>query len=102
MMIGHMSDTHLGWYHTGERLVEREEDYYNAFREAVEVFIRERVDLVIHSGDILDTPRPYGTAVAVLIEGVRRLSENGIPFLFTLGEHDIPYIAGVTPYPMIL
>ena len=25
MMIGHMSDTHLGWYHTGERLVEREE-----------------------------------------------------------------------------
>jgi len=102
LMIGHMSDTHLGWYHTGERLVEREEDYYNAFREAVEVFIRERVDLVIHSGDILDTPRPYGTAVAVLIEGVRRLSENGIPFLFTLGEHDIPYIAGVTPYPMIL
>ena len=40
---------------------------------------RVRIGVVIHSGDILDTPRPYGTAVAILIEGVRRLSETAYP-----------------------
>jgi len=101
MMVGHLSDTHLGWYSRDGRAVEREDDYYNAFKEAVEIFVREHVELVIHSGDILDTPRPYGTAIKALVEGVLELSKRGIPFLFTLGEHDLSNIPS-TPYPMLL
>ena len=101
MMVGHLSDTHLGWYSRDGRAVEREDDYYNAFKEAVEIFVREHVDLVIHSGDILDTPRPYGTAIKALVEGVQELSKRNIPFLFTLGEHDLSNIPS-TPYPMLL
>lgn len=99
MIIGHMSDTHLGAYAGREE--EREEDYYDAFREAIELFIKDRVGLVIHSGDILDTPKPYGTAMRVLVEGVKRLDEKGIRFLFTLGEHDISNVPS-TPHPYIL
>lgn len=99
MIIGHLSDTHLGACIRTDP--EREEDYYNAFREAIEIFIREHVDLVIHSGDILDEPRPYGSAMKVLVQEVARLKRHGIPFVFTLGEHDISSIPS-TPHPIIL
>ena len=99
MMIGHISDTHLGACAGSES--EREDDHYKAFEEAIDLFIREHVDLVIHSGDILDEPRPYGTVMKVLVEEVRRLREHGIQFLFTLGEHDISNIPS-TPHPLIL
>lgn len=42
-----------------------------SFLEAIEVFVREHVEVVIHSGDILDEPRPYGDAMRVLLEGAR-------------------------------
>ncbi|GBC71239.1 3',5'-cyclic adenosine monophosphate phosphodiesterase CpdA [Candidatus Calditenuaceae archaeon HR02] len=99
MMIGHISDTHLG-VHAGVE-PEREEDHYNAFKDAIDLFIRERVELVIHSGDILHEPKPYGTAMKVLIQEVRKLKGRGIPFLFTLGEHDISNVPS-TPHPIIL
>jgi len=99
MMVGHISDTHLGAFvGRDEELREVGEDVNEAFLEAVELFIRERVDIVIHSGDILDVPRPYGDALKVLLSGVRKLREKGIPFLFTLGEHDVSPIPSM-PYP---
>jgi DNA repair exonuclease SbcCD nuclease subunit len=101
MMIGHFSDTHLGAFiGRSEELREVAEDVHGAFREAIDLFIRDHVDVVIHSGDVLDEPRPYGDALRVLLEGVRRLKERGIPFLFTLGEHDLSPIPS-TPYPAL-
>ncbi|MDW8093379.1 MAG: DNA repair exonuclease, partial [Nitrososphaerota archaeon] len=75
--------------------------YYEAFLEAIEVFVRDHVKLVIHSGDILDSPKPYGTAMKALVEGVKMLDEKKIPFLFTLGEHDISNVPS-TPHPRVL
>ncbi|MCS7132902.1 MAG: DNA repair exonuclease [Aigarchaeota archaeon] len=99
MIIGHLSDTHLGACIGSEP--EREGDYYNAFMEAIEIFIKEHVDFVIHSGDILDEPRPYGTAMKILLQGVMELRKHDIPFLFTLGEHDISNVPS-TPHPILL
>lgn len=99
MIIGHLSDTHLGAYAGKDE--EREQDYYDAFQEAIEIFIREHVELVIHSGDILHSSKPYGTAMRALVEGVKRLYDKGIRFVFTLGEHDISNIPS-TPHPYIL
>jgi len=99
MMIGHLSDTHLGACIRSEP--EMENDYYEAFSEAVDTFIREHVDIVIHSGDILDEPRTYGTPIKILLQEVRRLRERDIPFLFTLGEHDIASIP-TFPIPLLL
>ncbi|MEM2270569.1 MAG: exonuclease SbcCD subunit D [Nitrososphaerota archaeon] len=100
-MIGHISDTHLGAFiGRDEELREVGEDVHASFLEAIEVFVREHVDVVIHSGDILDEPRPYGDALRVLLEGAKRLKEGGIPLLFTLGEHDISSIPS-TPHPYV-
>jgi DNA repair exonuclease SbcCD nuclease subunit len=99
MIFGHISDTHLGACIRTRK--EREDDYYNTFREAIELFIKEHVNLVIHSGDILDEPRPYGTAIKVLVQEVMKLKKHNIPFLFTLGEHDISNVPS-TPHPIIL
>ena len=101
-MIGHISDTHLGAFiGRDEELREVGEDVHASFLEAIEVFVREHVDVVIHSGDILDEPRPYGDALRVLLEGAKRLKEGGIPLLFTLGEHDISSIPS-TPHPYVV
>lgn len=101
MMIGHISDTHLGAFiGRDEELREVGEDVHASFLEAIEIFVREDVDIVIHSGDILDEPRPYGDAMRVLMEGAKRLNDRGIHMLFTLGEHDISSIPS-TPHPYV-
>jgi len=98
MLIGHLSDTHLGAAPYG--LEERERDFYMAFDEAVDRMIEEGVDLVIHSGDIFDSPRPGGDALAGLARALMRLKDKGIPFFFTLGEHDVSRLGGL-PSPML-
>ncbi|MEM2234050.1 MAG: metallophosphoesterase family protein [Nitrososphaerota archaeon] len=101
MMVGHISDTHLGAFlGRSEELREVSEDVHASFLEAIDLFVREHVDLVIHSGDILDEPRPYGDAMRVLVEGAKSLRIRGIPLLFTLGEHDISSVPS-TPHPLI-
>ncbi len=98
MQILHISDTHLGCVPLN--LKEREEDVYEAFNEAVDTAIKDRVDAVIHAGDIFHTPKPSGTAINRLGEAVKRLNEDGIRFFFTLGEHDISRVRD-TPSPYL-
>ncbi len=90
MLIAHVSDTHLGA--SQFNLKEREEDVYEAFDEIIQTVIKDRVELVIHSGDMFDLPRPDGTALIKFYSGLRQLSEKGIKFYFILGEHDISRI----------
>lgn len=94
MRFLHVSDTHIG-YSAYSRLNEqglnqREQDFFAAFREAVDVALRERVDLVLHSGDLFDTVRPSNRAVTFAMEQLTRLSEAGIPFLAIAGNHEAP------------
>jgi DNA repair exonuclease len=56
MRIAHISDTHLG--HRQYNLDERESDIYEAFEQAVNKAIEERVDVLIHAGDLFDSPNP--------------------------------------------
>jgi len=87
MLVGHLSDTHLGASPYGLR--EREDDFYEAFEESMQVMIKDRVDIIIHAGDIFDVPRPSGTALVKLVGLLKQLNEKGIRFYYTLGEHDI-------------
>ncbi len=82
----HMSDTHLGYAQYG--LAEREDDIYEAFSEAVETALRERVDLVVHSGDFFDTAKPPAQAIRHAARELRRLRDAGIPVVAVLGDHD--------------
>ncbi len=98
MQILHVSDTHLGCIQFN--LKEREDDVYEAFNEAIDAAVKDRVDAVIHAGDIFHTPKPSGTAMLKLGEALKRLNEHGIRFFFTLGEHDISRVRD-TPSPYV-
>jgi DNA repair exonuclease SbcCD nuclease subunit len=87
LRFGHIADTHLGAAPYGVK--EREDDFYGALDEALDAMEGERVDFIVHSGDIFDSPRPPGTALNRLARRLLRLRERGIGFYFVLGEHDI-------------
>ncbi len=88
LLVLHVSDTHLGLRQYG--LEERERDIYESFMEVIDIVIKERVDLVIHSGDFFDSYRPPPQALLVAINGLRKLRDKGVPVVAVLGEHDTP------------
>ena len=92
MQILHISDTHLGCAEFD--LQEREQDVYDAFSEVVETALKDKVDAVVHAGDIFHLPRPGGTPLVKLADGIKALADGEIKFYFTFGEHDISRITG--------
>ena len=93
MLMSHISDLHLGYSQFG--LEEREEDVYQAFHEAIDVSIKERVRLVILAGDLFHNPRPCGKAIITLGNILKKLKEKQISVVFVLGEHDISRLRDV-------
>jgi DNA repair exonuclease SbcCD nuclease subunit len=86
MKFAHLADTHLGYRQYG--LIEREDDFYNVFNETVEKIIEERVDFVIHSGDLFEMAKPSPNALLVFQEGLMKIKDAGIPFYAIAGNHD--------------
>ena len=99
MIIAHISDTHLGAMPYG--LKERSDDFYDVFNEAIEITIKDHIKIVVHSGDVFDSPKPPGLAVKNLYAGLKKLEDAGSRMLFVLGEHDISRMKDV-PYPLLL
>jgi DNA repair exonuclease SbcCD nuclease subunit len=87
MRFAHLADTHLGYRQYN--LDEREEDFYNAWHEAVEKIIQKGCDFVIHSGDLFDEPRPHVRAIVEVRKALDKLHEQGIAFFTIAGNHDI-------------
>jgi len=85
--FAHISDTHLGYRQFN--LDEREKDFYESFNEAIEKIIEERVDFVIHSGDLFETNRPQPRAILTAQKAIKKLSDKGIPIYAVPGNHDI-------------
>ncbi len=99
IQVLHLTDTHLGYRQYG--LIEREKDIYEAFREAIEIAARERVDAVIHTGDFFDTTRPPPQSYKVALESLAILREKSIPFIAIPGDHDIPKRLILAPLTLI-
>ncbi len=99
IQVLHFTDTHLG--HRQYGLIERENDIYEVFREAVEVAVRERVDAVIHTGDFFDTTRPPPQSYKAALRGLALLREKGIPFIAIPGDHDLPKRLILAPLALI-
>jgi len=86
----HVADVHLGKRQYNSR--EREEDFYKAFKEVVGIALKERVDALVISGDLFDSPIPYHglEPIKVAVTELKKLRENGIEIIMVPGEHDIP------------
>jgi len=87
MKFAHLADTHLGYRQYG--LIEREEDFYNVFKDSINKIIEESPDFVIHSGDLFEFSKPSPNALLVFQDEFLKLKDNGIPVYAIAGNHDI-------------
>ncbi|MDD5182290.1 MAG: DNA repair exonuclease [Candidatus Nanoarchaeia archaeon] len=87
MKFLHVTDTHLG--KTESRIRERELDFYNSFKQAVDYALEKKVDFVIHSGDLFDVARPMTRTLIFAVQQLMRLKEANISVYIAAGSHDI-------------
>jgi len=97
MRIAHISDTHLGYRQYN--LDERENDFYDAFNEAIDKAIEERVDVLLHSGDLFDSSNPPIKALYVFKNALRKL-DGKMKVYTVLGDHDTPRRRGMPPHKL--
>jgi hypothetical protein len=86
MKIAHIADTHLGYRKAGATV--RFDDVLSAFGQAVEQIIAEKVDIVIHAGDLFDHPKPSFQSLACAIEGYKKLCYH-VRVITVAGNHDM-------------
>ncbi len=94
MKILHLADSHIG-YSAYNRLDEngynqREMDVYNAFEQVMDFALKNKPDVVLHSGDVFDSVRPSNRAISFVIGQLLRLSDASIPMVLISGNHSTP------------
>ncbi len=99
MKFAHLADTHLGYRQFG--LFEREKDFYEVFEKIIDRIIEEKVDFVIHSGDLFDNARPSPLALFTFQKGLIKLRNANIPVYAIAGNHDSVMRKGSIP-PQVL
>jgi len=87
MRIVHTSDWHAGRLWRG---VNRLMELAAALEDLGEFVVRERVDLVLVSGDVFDSPAPSAEAERVVFEFFKRVGCAGIKTVVIAGNHDSP------------
>lgn len=93
--IAHLADTHLGL--KPYNLEEREKDIFETLDEIGDKILEERADIVIHSGDLFDSPRPTTQAYYALKKFLRKI-EDKTKIFAVLGDHDRPKARGMPPH----
>lgn len=86
MRILHTADTHIGSRQYG--LEERRADFSHAFHQAIEIAISEKVDAVVHAGDLFDDRYPTAEDLHETLRTLFQLKGAGIPFLGVVGNHE--------------
>ena len=87
VLFAHVSDTHLGA--SNFKLPEREQDFLDAFEQVVDKCLEKKVEFVVHSGDVFDVPKPRNRVLVFLVEQLKKLKNQGIPFFTIPGSHDV-------------
>jgi DNA repair exonuclease SbcCD nuclease subunit len=86
----HTADTHLGanWPAIAAKDRVQIPAFGEAFGQVVDCALREGVDFIVHGGDLLDHPRPSVAAASRMLDELKKLRMEGIPFIITKGSHD--------------
>ncbi|HWL92930.1 MAG TPA: metallophosphoesterase [Phycisphaerae bacterium] len=91
MKILHTADSHIGAeLPVRARLPgpRRGDDFIAAFHRVLQTARDQAVDLVIHAGDLFDSPRPSRSAIMAAVLPLRDLAGDGIPVLIVPGNHE--------------
>jgi exonuclease SbcD len=101
LTLAHLSDTHLGFQdldcvnNSGVNV--READVYAAWHEAVDVIVKKKPDVVVHTGDFFHRPCPSNRALIQGLAGLKQLGEAGIPVVIIAGNHSTPRTVYTSP-----
>jgi len=103
MKVVALGDAHLGKSYlsrtTPDGLNQREVDFEDSFRAAVDLALAQQPDLVIWLGDIFDHPRPTYRSFRIVLKALMRIREHGLPAVVITGNHDTPRLPGTgSPY----
>jgi exonuclease SbcD len=85
--ILHTSDWHAGKVWKGQSRLDELAAVLDDLAAAIE---RERIDLVLMTGDIFDTPSPPAEAERLVFGFFRRLGRLEVPSVVIAGNHDSP------------
>lgn len=86
-----LSDTHLGLdmpQRPRTNRLRRGPDFFRNLERALDIGLEERVDLVIHGGDLFHRSRVRTDWVLSAIDLVRKVTERDIPFVVVPGNHE--------------
>ena len=96
-----LGDTHIGFDHPLRPRVTRRPrgpDFVRNMRLALAPAIRGEVDLVIHSGDVFDRPKPPIEIVRLAYDPLLEVARIGRPVLVVPGNHERSRL----PLPLLL
>ena len=85
MKILHTSDLHIGKY-IGTYDLKEDTEY--VLNQVVEKAIRERVEVVLISGDVFDRPNPSEEAIKMYVSFLKELLDKNIKVIAISGNHD--------------
>jgi hypothetical protein len=91
MKFAHMGDCHLG----GWRFPEIQEINMQSFSYALDMCIKEKVDMVLITGDLFDSAYPSIDILKRAFAEFKKLSDSNIPCFIIAGSHDYS-VAGKT------
>lgn len=85
MKILHTSDLHIGKY-IGTYDLKKDTEY--VLNQVVDTAIRERVEVVLISGDVFDRPNPSEEAIKMYVSFLKNLLDKNIKVIAISGNHD--------------
>ena len=85
MKILHTSDLHIGKY-IGTYDLKEDTEY--VLNQVVDTAIRERVEVVLISGDVFDRPNPSEEAIKMYVSFLKKLLDKNIKVITISGNHD--------------
>lgn len=85
MKILHTSDLHIGKY-IGTYDLKEDTEY--VLNQVVDTAIRERVEVVLISGDIFNRPNPSEEAIKMYVSFLKELLDKNIKVIAISGNHD--------------
>lgn len=85
MKILHTSDLHIGKY-IGTYDLKEDTEY--VLNRVVDTAIRERVEVVLISGDVFDRPNPSEEAIKMYVSFLKELLDKNIKVIAISGNHD--------------
>ena len=85
MKILHTSDLHIGKY-IGTYDLKEDTEY--VLNQVVDTAIRERVEVILISGDVFDRPNPSEEAIKMYVSFLKELLDKNIKVIAISGNHD--------------